>query len=345
MNSVHVNASRSYDVYINRGWLRDIPRYMRALLPRADKVFLAEDDRVADDCGSALASALTEQGFDVVRHRMTGGEPCKTMAHVCSLLSMLADSRFSRNDALLALGGGSISDTVGFAASCYLRGVPYVTVPTTLLAMTDASVGGKTGVNLPQGKNLAGAFYQPSAVYIDVDTLSTLPEREIACGMAEVLKYGVLCDRELFDRVKNGMAKQSEEDVIARCVQIKSAYVCADERDTGARQFLNLGHTIGHAIEAKSGYALPHGQCVAIGLCAVSRMSGMPEAALVESACESNGLPTRSPYGADELMPYVWNDKKRGGNELMLVLPQQIGKCALVRYPVSALSSMLERCL
>ena len=234
----------------------------------------------------------------------------------------------------------------GFAAACYQRGVDLVQIPTTLLAMIDSSVGGKTGVDLGGLKNQVGAFHQPRLVLIDPDALSTLPAATLSDGAAEAVKYGVLGDTELFERLSRGGWTEDAEWVIERCVFHKAALVAADELDRGSRQLLNLGHTLGHAIEKCSGFRFSHGQAVAVGMIYAARIArsmglcGPEVEADIAAALTAGGLPLSAPYGAAELAAAAMADKKRAGGEITLVLPRAIGRCELRRVPAAELEEL-----
>ena len=235
------------------------------------------DSNVDKLYSNILISSLEKSGYKVSKFVFDAGEQSKNANTFVDILEFLANSGLTRSDCVFALGGGVVGDIAGFAASVYLRGIKFVQIPTTLLAAVDSSVGGKTAVNLPAGKNLVGAFHQPSLVLCDLDTLDTLPESVFQDGCAEVIKYGVIYDAGLFSHLaENGLAFEREY-VISRCVELKRNVVEQDEFDTGARQMLNYGHTIGHGIEAQSGFSVTHGQAVAIGMAIVSRASHCPD--------------------------------------------------------------------
>ena len=242
-----------------------------------------------------------------------------------------------------------VGDLAGFAAATFLRGIPFLQLPTTLLAAVDSSVGGKTAIDLRGGKNLAGAFYQPSAVLCDLDTLDTLPQETFADGCAEVIKYGMLGDPGLLDRLEGADFRPDPEEVVARCVARKRDLVEQDEFDTGARQLLNLGHTVGHGIEACSGYAVSHGKAVAMGMVLVTRAAvsfGLcPPAVLprLEALLRQHHLPTETPYPARALYEKTLSDKKRAGDTITLVVPTAWGKSQLRQLPVGELLSWIER--
>ena len=231
----------------------------------------------------------------------------------------------------------------GFAAGCYLRGIKYVQIPTTLLAAVDSSVGGKTAIDLRAGKNLAGLFVQPSAVICDTDCLLTLSDELFSDGLAEAIKTGILFDRELFDMCSNARDSGNIESLIARCVEWKAKVVSLDEKENGLRKLLNLGHTPAHAIEKLSGYTVSHGNAVAIGTVIMARaaeklgLTSAPCAAEISLMMLSNGLHVTSRFSAEELAAAALNDKKRVGDQITLVLPETVGKCILETFPVSAL--------
>ena len=246
---------------------------------------------------------------------------------------------------MVALGGGVTGDLTGFAAACYLRGVAYIQIPTTLLAMVDSSVGGKTAIDLPAGKNLCGAFYQPAAVLCDTDLLETLPAEIFRDGCAEVVKYGVLSGRDLFDRLTPGAVGA---DIVAACINEKRKAVEADEFDNGARQFLNLGHTLGHAVEKESGFALSHGQAVSVGMVLIAKAAAKfglcaPETAReIAAKLQAFGLPVTTDLAPDAILAAALGDKKRRGDSLTLVVPRAIGDCILQPVAVSELPQWIE---
>ena len=244
---------------------------------------------------------------------------------------------------MAALGGGVTGDMAGFAAASYLRGIRYVQLPTTLLSAVDSSVGGKTAIDLAAGKNLAGAFLQPAAVLCDTDCLRSLPAAVFADGAAEAIKTGVLSGETLFSLFEDGTLTDAPAEVIARCVRYKAGVVERDEKEQGERRKLNLGHTVGHAIEKCSGYAVPHGHAVAAGLAIMARASerlGWAEAgasARITACLKRNGLPTDTDYSAEALAAAALADKKRSGESITVVVPKTIGGCELKKIPVAEL--------
>jgi 3-dehydroquinate synthase len=343
METVSVNTSQgTYPVQIGRGLLSQTGKALKSLGFRPSLAIIA-DAQVAGTYGEEVLASLRASGFEPALVGVTGGERAKNLAEVGPLLSFLAQKRMERDSAVIALGGGVIGDLTGFVASIYLRGVPFVQIPTTLLAMVDSSVGGKTGVNLPEGKNLVGCFYQPRLVVADLDTLKTLPSREIAAGMAEVIKYGVIADPGLLLQVKSGLPRDWST-IVKRCVEIKAEIVTADERETtGRRAWLNFGHTLGHAIEAAAGYGeLLHGEAVAIGLRAAAHLSRVKlglsseEVTQIESALVANHLPLEA-RGVDRerVRRALGQDKKIQAGVNRWVLVPRIGE-AVLRTDVSA---------
>jgi 3-dehydroquinate synthase len=329
---------RSYDVVIEPGILDRLGEEVRAVAPHA-RCALFADAAVARSCGTRALAALEAGGFRVTWAELPSGESHKTLASVARLYDALLDARLERRSPVIALGGGVTGDTAGFAAATYLRGVPLVQCPTTLLAMVDSSVGGKVGVNVPQGKNLIGAFHQPVRVVIDPLVLRTLPQRELRCGLAECIKHAVIRDPELFEFIARelGALRALEPaalvELVRRNVAIKAAVVAEDETETGARADLNFGHTFAHAIEASVGFGeVLHGEAVGLGMIAASELAaqlGECPADLpgrVRELVAAVGLPTRIPLPApDALEAAMLHDKKLADGRLRFVLPVRLG--------------------
>ena len=347
MKTVTVNASTSYPILIGEGLL-DRAGTLCAEQIGVCRVCVVTDDTVHALYYERLSRSLTEAGYEIHPFVIPHGESSKSTESLVALLEFCAEHRLTRSDALIALGGGVVGDLCGFAAAVYLRGVRFVQIPTTVLAMVDSSVGGKTAVDLRAGKNLAGAFHQPSLVICDTKTTETLPPAIFADGCAEIIKYGVINDRPFFERLKNGIAEQLEE-VIAACVMNKRDIVEDDEFDRGTRQLLNLGHTVGHAIELCSDLAISHGSAVSIGMVIVMRaaiaMGLCPAADLDEliALLTQNALPVSCPYTAESLATVATADKKRSGDTISLVLPYGIGDSRLYKLPVSALADFIAK--
>jgi 3-dehydroquinate synthase len=330
---------RSYPIVIERGVLEESGRSMDTY-GLGHKVAVISNPWVAERYGPGVLASLRAAGRRAAMLTVPPGEGAKTLGEAERLYMELARLRMDRRSVVVALGGGVVGDLAGFVAATYLRGIDYVQVPTTLLAQVDASVGGKTAVDLPVGKNLVGAFHQPSLVIADVDTLATLPPRELRAGLAEVIKYGVIADAALFVRLgEEAEAVLAADpatliDLVQRSCEIKAEVVIADERETGLRAILNFGHTVGHAVEALTGYStLLHGEAVAIGMVAAARMAarlGMLPAADVghlRTLIERYALPTEVPsaLAPEAILETMQLDKKTRDGQLQFVLPTRIG--------------------
>ncbi len=341
MRTVHVSASGAYDVRIGAGLLDTLGQQAAKLL-KGRKICVVSDDLVAKYHLNRAETALKAAGFTVISYVFPHGEQAKCGENFLNLLNYLAENRLTRDDGLVALGGGVTGDLTGFAAACYLRGVPYIQVPTSLLAMVDSSVGGKTAIDLPAGKNLCGVFYQPVLVLCDTALLETLPEPVFRDGCAEVIKYGILGDKALFEELKTGIRSNLEE-IVAACVDAKRAVVEEDEFDTGRRQLLNLGHTLGHAIEANSDFALSHGQAVSVGMAMIARAAAKKGFCSAETRDEiiqllrRYGLPTETDQSPEAICRTALSDKKRRSGTVTLIVPREIGRCDLHPIPVEEL--------
>lgn len=347
MQKVTIHASRSYDILIGRGLLPTLGQEAKKF-PKVKTVCIVSETNVFPLHGPAAEKSLQEAGFQVVSFVFPAGEQSKCGEVYLELLNFLARQQLTRSDLLVALGGGVVGDLTGFAAATFLRGVKFIQVPTTLLAAVDSSVGGKTAIDLPAGKNLAGAFYQPSLVLCDTDTLDTLPRSVFLDGCAEVIKYGIIYDRAFFDYLRAAGPEFDREAVIRRCVELKRDVVMKDEFDTGERMKLNLGHTLGHGVEARSHFSLSHGKSDSIGISMVSRAAAregllrQEDAQIIQDTLESYGLPISTEYPTRELISYMLSDKKRSGGTIPLIIPTEIGHCDIVPTPVDALSAFVE---
>ena len=343
MTTVTVRASRPYEVTIGRGLL-DTVGWQAAGQWKGRSAAVVSDSTVAPLYLNRVKDSLERAGFQVHSFVFPAGEDQKNGGTYLKLLEFLAARRLTRADGLIALGGGVVGDLAGFAAATFLRGIGFLQLPTTLLAAVDSSVGGKTAIDLTNGKNLAGAFYQPQAVLCDLDTLDTLPAEVFADGCAEVIKYGMIGDPALLARLETVDFRADPEELVARCVAQKRDLVEQDEFDTGARQLLNLGHTLGHGVEACSGYTVSHGRAVAIGMTLVTRAAvafgRCPAEVLprLRRLLERYGLPDATAYSAQALYEKTLSDKKRSGDTISLVVPIAWGASQLVRIPVSELS-------
>jgi 3-dehydroquinate synthase len=335
-----VLGARSYPIRIGAGLLADAPQWRDALPGR--HVLVVTNETVAPLYLQRVVAALHDRTFSTVI--LPDGEAYKTLDSAALVFESLAELKASRDACIVALGGGVIGDLAGFAAACWMRGIAFVQMPTTLLAMVDSSVGGKTAVDLAQGKNLVGAFHQPRAVIADTDTLATLPEREVRAGFAEVIKYGAFGDAAFFgwleDRADDLLARDPEvlADAIAHCCEQKAAIVARDETEQGERALLNFGHTFGHALETAAGYGtLLHGEAIAIGMCLAARLSMQlgyaPEtdAQRLVHLLVRFGLPTGIPAGidADGMTNLMRMDKKNVSGRLRLILWRGVGKAEI----------------
>ena len=341
MERVRIETEKPYDVLIGPGLLKKAGEEI-AKAVRPCRAAVITDDTVRILYGETVVESLQKAGFQAEICAFPHGEQHKTMGTLSDALEWLGSIELSRSDLVVALGGGVPGDLAGFAAAVYNRGTRFVQLPTTLLAAVDSSVGGKTAVDLRAGKNMAGAFHQPELVLCDTDVIRALPPELKRDGLAEMLKYGVLCDPELFASLQTGAWEQDVERVIARCVSIKRDYVLGDETDMGKRQFLNLGHTFGHAVEKCSGFTLTHGQGVGVGMVMAARAAGM-DPTPIEEACLACGLPICVPYSASELAAAALHDKKRRGGKITLVLPEAIGKCCLKTIDIAELPAYFVR--
>ena len=345
MKRVSVNASAAYDCLIGSGLLNKSGELIRKLAG-TDKIMVVTDDKVAGFYLEKLKNNLAAAGFDVFEFVIENGEKSKNGDSYLKLLNALAENHFTRSDSIAALGGGVVGDLSGFAAATYLRGIRFFQIPTSLLAMVDSSVGGKTAIDLASGKNLAGAFYQPSLVICDTDTLDTLDAHIFREGCAEVIKYAVIADKDLFDYLNQTGICFDREYVIAKCIEMKKDIVEADEFDNGSRQLLNFGHTIGHAVERCSNFEIGHGQAVAIGMALISKVM-LPEAesAKVIDILKKFELPMSAGYQIDSVYDAMLSDKKRKGDALTLVIPETIGKCVLKKMSMDEVRTVCEQAL
>ena len=345
--TIQVYTSPAYEVTIGPGLLSNSGARLREIMSPCRMAVIA-DSTVAPLYLDIVVNSLAAAGFDVCSHVFPAGEANKNLTTLSQLLEFLAESHLTRTDCVVALGGGVTGDMAGFAAAVYLRGIRYVQMPTTVLSAVDSSVGGKTAIDLKAGKNLAGVFLQPAAVLCDTDCLKTLPADVFADGAAEAIKTGVLCDEKLFSLFEDGTLKSVPEEVIARCVAFKAGVVERDEKEQNERRCLNLGHTIGHAIEKCSGFAIPHGHAVAAGLASMARAAerlGWAEAGVAQRICRclaKNDLPITSDYPAEALAAAAARDKKRAGDDITIVVPAAIGNCELKKIPLAELLGIIR---
>ncbi|NWF75059.1 MAG: 3-dehydroquinate synthase [Nitrospirae bacterium] len=340
MEKITVNlGERSYDIMIGNEILNGIGEQLKSFNLSA-KIAIISNSTVSSLYGEQVTDSIRKAGFDLLTVIIPDGEEHKNILTLQQIYSKLLRYKLDRKSALIALGGGVVGDITGFAASTYMRGIAYIQIPTTLLAQVDSSVGGKTGIDHELGKNMIGTFWQPSLVWIDIETLKTLPKRELTAGIAEVIKYGVIYDKELFDflilnreRILN-LDRDAIVYIIKRSCEIKAEVVSKDERESGFRAILNFGHTIGHAIETVTGYKrFLHGEAIAIGMALEARLAEMlnlinsKDASKIKSLIESYGLPFEKPTDIkpNSIFLSMQLDKKAIAGELKFILPQKIG--------------------
>ncbi len=348
MRTVKVNASTPYDILIGKDLLDSCGELCLDVTKKTCKVCIVTDDTVAALYLERAQASMRRAGFETVSFVFPHGEASKNTSTLVQIVEFMAENRITRSDLLLALGGGVVGDMGGFAAATFMRGIKFVQMPTTLLSAVDSSVGGKTAVDLKAGKNLFGAFHQPSLVICDYSTLDTLSPEIFADGCAEVIKYGIINDRAFFDRLSNGIASQIE-DVIAECVANKARIVEEDEFENGCRQLLNLGHTIGHAIEACSDLTISHGSAVAIGTVIATRaavkmgLCEKRELDLIIDLLKKEKLPTSCEFTAEQLASVATADKKRKGDSITLVVPYAIGDTRLLKLAIDDLCDFIAK--
>lgn len=355
MKTITVNAKGGrYDVLIGRGLLADCGKYIKDV-SKAVKLAVITDDTVDSFHGEKVVKALESEGFEVCKFVFPHGEQSKTPETLIKIWNFLCENNITRSDCLVALGGGVTGDMTGFAAASYLRGMDFVQLPTTLLAQVDSSVGGKTGVDLPGGKNLVGAFKQPKLVLCDIDALETLPEEFLIDGMGEVVKYGMIKSVTFFEQLEKydlkslRADKEFLEDVISQSVAIKRDVVEADELDRGERMLLNFGHTLAHSIEQYYNYTgITHGQAVAAGMRMITQVAesrGIAEAGTLErlkNCLDLYRLNVTVEPTMDQLGAACLNDKKRFGDSINIVICSTVGCSELKKMPVKEFLKMIS---
>lgn len=344
---------RSYDILIERGLLDQAGEHCRAVLPRADKLFVVTDSTVGPLYLKRIIPSLEAAGFETAICEIPAGEASKCAVELTRLWECMMDFGLTRTDAVVALGGGVVGDLAGFAAATVLRGVDFVQIPTTLLSQVDSSVGGKVAIDLDHGKNLAGAFWQPKLVLMDPETLDTLPDATFADGMAEVIKYGCIFDKAFFDflaqRPSRAQLMAEMEYVLYTCCDLKRIVVEQDERDTGKRMLLNFGHTLGHAYELAGHYETwTHGQAVAAGMVRAAGLGeklGVTPAGTAEAIAEALaplGLPTEIPCTLEEYTAAIGLDKKGAGADISVILLEEMGRAVPHKMPKETLLEELK---
>lgn len=348
MPTISVKADTPYDIKIQGGLLDRCGPEIRAVTG-ASRALIVADANVAPLYAHRVADSLAAAGFAAAVHVFPAGEAHKNLDTVSGILAACCEAGLSRSDILIALGGGVCGDLAGFAAAIYLRGIDFVQIPTTLLAQIDSSVGGKTGCDLPAGKNLAGAFHNPRLVLIDPDTLSSLPDLYYRDGLGEAIKYGCIFDRGLFDKILEGNPRDFMPALIERCVQLKRDVVERDFKESGERMLLNFGHTLGHAIERHYNYeTVSHGAAVGLGMVAVTRASeaaGLTAPGTADAIARclcAHALPVESGVPLSRLAALAGLDKKRRGGNINLVLLKEIGSSFVYPLELSRLAGFLE---
>jgi len=343
---VHINAGKGYDVTVGYGILDNCGKILSDAV-NSRRAAVVTDSNVGPLYLNRVVNSLEKNGFSVCSFSFEAGETSKNMTTLAQILEFFAEQQLTRQDFVIALGGGVVGDMTGFAAGCYLRGIKFVQMPTSLLAAVDSSVGGKTAVDLLAGKNLAGLFIQPEAVLLDIECLDTLTPHFFADGMAEAIKTAILCSEDMFALFENGDVKENIQSIITECIKYKGHVVEVDEFESGLRQLLNLGHTVGHAVEKCSGYSLSHGHAVAVGTAIICRAAerlsqcekGLAER--VESILIKCGLPVETEYSAEQLAGAALVDKKRRGDYITLVIPKSVGECVLHKAKISELENII----
>ena len=358
MDRIDIQASTGYEVLIGTGLIDSCGTHIRECLIRAQKALIVTDTNVAPLYLARVKSSLEREGFSVWEYVFEAGEEKKNIESIAGMWAVMAKDEFTRTDVVVSLGGGVATDMGGFAAATFLRGIKVVQIPTSLLAMADAAIGGKTGIDLPQGKNLVGAFHQPSMVIEDTDCLSTLSPETFTEGMAEVIKYAFIMDPELYEMLSGiaseGRAMTLQEDIdtvtkiLIRCVKDKAEVITEDEHDNGRRQILNYGHTVGHVIERNSNFTLAHGVCVAKGMgiitdaCLKAGLTTEETAASIKELISAYGLPTGDPITAEEAVSGAMNDKKKRGEKISVILVNEIGKAEIKKMTPEEFTEFLR---
>jgi len=339
-----------YDILIEDGLLGRAALELEPYTGEHGPVAVVTDEQVFELYGRDMEAALQAAGIDAHAVVIPPGEQSKSIDGLVHLYDAFADMKLKRSSLAIALGGGVVGDLCGFAAATYMRGIPYIQIPTTLLAQVDSSVGGKTAIDLAQGKNMAGAFYQPRLVLIDPVALKTLPERELGCGMAEVIKYGAIRSRSLFEDLRGRLDEEELTKIIGACCRIKGDIVERDERDTGERMFLNFGHTFGHAIEKACNYkTYNHGEAVAIGMALAAELGERME--LTEQGTTEelknmltlHGLETSCPCPPSDLLPLLEADKKGETGGVRMVILRKIGESFIHKMSFAELEFAVKR--
>lgn len=349
MEKVIVNASTRYEILIDSGILDDCGKFIAEIKKTSSKVCVITDDNVDKFYGNRVVKSLSDAGFKTEKFVFPHGEASKNHSTLLDIYEYLVDKDFTRSDFIVALGGGVVGDTAGFAAATYMRGIDFVQIPTTVISQSDSSVGGKTAVDINSGKNLVGAFHQPRLVICDTDTLNTLTPEFFSDGMAEVIKHGMIKSSELFDILLNKDIKENIVDIMKRNVSIKGQVVENDEREKGERMLLNFGHTLGHALEKYYNFTgLTHGFAVAIGMSVFTHIAerrGMCKEGVadkLDALLIKCGLPITDSAPIDELYKFSLHDKKHLANGMNIVICSDIGKSKVIKLSVEEYADFLR---
>ena len=349
--TIHVNTGIPYDVIIERGILQSCGWLVKKVLPKANRCVIVSDSNVAPLYADAVKASLEAAGNTASVNVFPAGEENKRLPAIEGMYEAFTRAELSRSDFAVALGGGVTGDMCGFAAATYLRGIPFVQIPTTVLSQNDSSVGGKTGIDLDCGKNLVGSFHQPCLVLADADTLSTLPQRYVTDGFGEIIKHGCIKSAELFELIeKHGTDMNQIEELTARSIAINAGVVERDEKESGERMLLNFGHTMGHAIEKCSHYTgIAHGEAVGIGMLIMARAgeaAGLTQsgtAARIQAVLEKCGMPTDCQFTAEEMCDAAMLDKKRRGETINIVLLREIGDSFVYKIKCAGLLDFIRK--
>ena len=331
MKKLTVHVGDTYEIFIEKGLLKDCGKYVR-VVSKAKKIAIITETNVAPLYLDTVKNCIENEGFEVVNYIFPAGESSKTTETIVNIVEFLAENGLTREDMVVALGGGVCGDMAGFAAAIYLRGIKFVQIPTTLLSQVDSSVGGKTGVDLPQGKNLCGAFHQPALVLIDPDVIETLSPHFFSDGMGEVIKYGCIKSKVLFERIETENVKDFIEDLIYDCVNIKRGVVERDEKEAGERALLNFGHTAGHAIEKLHNFTdISHGEAIGVGMVMISEAGeriGLTERGTtdrIRKVLEKYNMKTEVENSVTDIIGAMYHDKKRTGSGIKFIMLHSLG--------------------
>lgn len=343
MLTIDMNILRPHKIGIGRDLLKECGKYIKWAHGPCS-VLIITDDEVDEIYGDIVSESLEEEGFEQYRFVFPSGEQSKNLDLIDNIYQVLSGQEFDRTDIIVSLGGGVVSDIAGFVAATYMRGIEVIHIPTTMMAMIDAAIGGKAGINTSAGSNMVGVFCMPSMVLCDIDTLDTLPDEVFRDGLAEAIKYGIISGNELFSLFEGGIDRDNMENIISKCIEIKKEYVEKDIYDQHIRKMLNLGHTIGNAIEAASGYSVSHGEALAAGITAMAEIFESPCAQRLKSVFINCGFEMNDiDFTAEELAPYAAADKKKGGDFVVIVIPRDIGVCELERLPITEIEETIAK--